>query len=235
MTSQPNLHLISNPVPIRSNSNSVADLARRRALNLSERHTRLSEFIRSRPAFAQSLESPSAQSGTADGIDPIKPQTVLSASTSATTPKLVKSSKGVDSGTLFRGMIIPDKPRPPQSDGPYPSSSSSSLLLLPHTKLTNYSSLIECCMSGCTLCVYDLYADSLEQYHDTIAGIRESLREQNVREEEWPAVLRSPVADDIEGGKEKTLEEREEDLVDVSMDAFRAMEKALKAKHHPQA
>ncbi|KZS97293.1 hypothetical protein SISNIDRAFT_482217 [Sistotremastrum niveocremeum HHB9708] len=207
MTSQPNLHLISNPVPIRSNSNSVADLARRRALNLSERHTRLSEFIRSRPAFAQSLESPSAQSGTADGIDPIKPQTVLSASTSATTPKLVTSSKGVDSGTLFRGMIIPDKPRPPQSD--------------------------ECCMSGCTLCVYDLYADSLEQYHDTIAGIRESLREQGVREEEWPAVLRSPTADDSGGGKEKTLEEREEDLVDVSMDAFRAMEKALKAKHHP--
>lgn len=84
-------------------------------------------------------------------------------------------------------------------------------------------------MSGCTLCVYDLYADSLSQYHDTLLGIRESLHAKNVPEEEWPVVLRSS-SNESGDGYEKSVEERQEDLVDVSMDAFRAMEMALKAK-----
>lgn len=108
---------------------SFADLTRRSGQNLSDRHTRLSKSIRSKLAYAQSLDSSSSSDQLEDEVvDPTKPQTILSSSSSSSVSNLksdsIPTSKGVETGTLFHGIIIPDKPRPPQSDGPYPFSSS---------------------------------------------------------------------------------------------------------------
>lgn len=53
----------------------------------------------------------------------------------------------------------PDDPRPQPPEKPLPQ---------------------ECCESGCPICVYDLYAEALEQYRQALAG--------------W--MLRHPQADD---------------------------------------
>lgn len=117
MTSLP-----SKSLPRRDDS--LANLTTRSGQNLSDRHARLSKSIRSKLAYAQSLDSSSE-----DGVNPTKPQTILSSSSSSGSvinSEIVPSSKGVETGTLFHGIIIPDKPHPPQSDGPSSSSSQSS-------------------------------------------------------------------------------------------------------------
>ncbi|KAL4250379.1 Oxidoreductase-like domain-containing protein, partial [Pleurotus pulmonarius] len=69
-----------------------------------------------------------------------------------------------DGSFMFRGFFVPEKPRPPEAD--------------------------ECCMSGCAVCVYDLYEDSLSAYKDSIAALRSSLEERGIPETEWPAPVR---------------------------------------------
>lgn len=44
-------------------------------------------------------------------------------------------------------------------------------------------------MSGCAVCVYDLYEESLAQYRDSIQGIRSSLTRIGIPETTWPASL----------------------------------------------
>ena len=44
----------------------------------------------------------------------------------------------------------------------------------------------ECCMSGCAICVYDLYEDSLESYDESVQAIRSKLQALGVPELEWP-------------------------------------------------
>ena len=44
---------------------------------------------------------------------------------------------------------LPDDPRPQPPEKPLPQ---------------------ECCESGCPICVYDLYADALEQYRQALAA-----------------------------------------------------------------
>ncbi|KAG8850272.1 hypothetical protein FRB91_009257 [Serendipita sp. 411] len=61
---------------------------------------------------------------------------------------------------LFQGVLIPIKPSPPASD--------------------------DCCMSSCTVCVYDLYATALEEYEEALSNARSELTAKGVASSEWP-------------------------------------------------
>ena len=45
-------------------------------------------------------------------------------------------------------------------------------------------------MSGCAICVYDLYEDSLESYDESVHAIQSKLRTLGVPEVEWPDSIR---------------------------------------------
>lgn len=62
--------------------------------------------------------------------------------------------------SVFRGFIVPMEPPPPESDA--------------------------CCMSGCAVCVYDLYGESLEAYKNAVADLRVKLTMVNIPEDQWP-------------------------------------------------
>ncbi|KAF7324494.1 Oxidoreductase-like domain-containing protein [Mycena kentingensis (nom. inval.)] len=93
---------------------------------------------------------------------------------------------------LFRGMEVPQEPKAPASD--------------------------ECCMSGCAVCVYDLYEESLTAYRDALAAFRSTLVALGVPQAEWPATTRSDGGDIRPASKS------------VVKDAFEELERALAAK-----
>jgi len=41
-------------------------------------------------------------------------------------------------------------------------------------------------MSGCAVCVYDLYGESLEAYKNAVADLRVKLTMVNIPEDQWP-------------------------------------------------
>ncbi|KAF8879706.1 hypothetical protein BD779DRAFT_1676247 [Infundibulicybe gibba] len=43
----------------------------------------------------------------------------------------------------------------------------------------------ECCMSGCTICMYDLHNDALKTYSESLARVRASLVAMHAPEAEW--------------------------------------------------
>ncbi|KAJ3717575.1 hypothetical protein DFJ43DRAFT_1099327 [Lentinula guzmanii] len=49
----------------------------------------------------------------------------------------------------------------------------------------------ECCMSGCAVCVYDLYEDSLTAYREAVAKVTGALKSMEVPEADWPRNLRT--------------------------------------------
>ncbi|CCM01187.1 uncharacterized protein FIBRA_03235 [Fibroporia radiculosa] len=95
---------------------------------------------------------------------------------------------------MFRGLVLPEEPKEPQSD--------------------------ECCMSGCAICVYDLYTAAREDYTHAVDALRVALDAKGVSEEEWPA--------DIQRTKKKSM--KPQSSRDVSMNTFEALERALREK-----
>ncbi|KAJ8517401.1 hypothetical protein ONZ45_g5408 [Pleurotus djamor] len=95
-------------------------------------------------------------------------------------------------GEMFRGFLIPEKPSPPEPD--------------------------ECCMSGCAVCVHDLYEESLEAYKESISALRTSLTKLDIPEDEWPQNIRS-----VQG--QATPKPNA-----VALNAFEELERSLKAK-----
>ena len=73
-------------------------------------------------------------------------------------------------------------------------------------------------MSGCAVCVHDLYQESLVTYRESVAYLRSSLAGLNIPESEWPA--------NIQTSSERTAERKK----DVVMDAFAEMERNLRRK-----
>ncbi|KZV68333.1 hypothetical protein PENSPDRAFT_582524 [Peniophora sp. CONT] len=98
----------------------------------------------------------------------------------------------------FHGLIIPDKPSEPEAD--------------------------ECCMSGCAVCVYDLYDESLQSYKESLQSIRASLTKMNVPESDWPADIRT-VSAPSKPAREKS----------VTLSAFEEMERQLAEKRTQKA
>ncbi|GJJ10228.1 hypothetical protein Clacol_004454 [Clathrus columnatus] len=110
---------------------------------------------------------------------------------------------------MFRGMAIPEKPKPPGPD--------------------------ECCMSdlclkmfpGCAICVYDLYITSLETYRDALDAIRVALQSQHVPISEWP----DEIVKDPKINKDNEIQSQNPDVeLDVSLSAFAELEKSLRLK-----
>ncbi|KAJ8693922.1 hypothetical protein PTI98_008865 [Pleurotus ostreatus] len=77
--------------------------------------------------------------------------------------------------------------------------------------------MAKCCMSGCAVCVYDLYEDSLSAYKESLATLRSSLEERGIPETEWPSSLR---------GAGTPVPPKN----NVALSAFEEFERALKAK-----
>ena len=94
---------------------------------------------------------------------------------------------------------------------------------LPGDRLRSHD-LVECCMSGCAICVYDLYQESLDDYNASVAVVRASLIDMKVPEDEWPETIRP-------GAEERTSLPTS----NLSLSAFREMERALKARREAQA
>jgi hypothetical protein len=79
-------------------------------------------------------------------------------------------------------------------------------------------------MSGCAVCVYDLYEESLRSYKESIATLRTALEARGVPEAEWPADIRAPGARATGSGPSESATRN------VALDAFEEMERALAAK-----
>lgn len=77
-------------------------------------------------------------------------------------------------------------------------------------------------MSGCAICVHDLHLESLAAYDESVAALRTSLDALGVPQAEWPASIRTSTAS------------ADAPRMDVSRDAFAAMERALQAKKEAQ-
>lgn len=94
------------------------------------------------------------------------------------------------------GFVIPEEPVPPSDE--------------------------ECCMSGCAICVYDLYEESLEAYKESIVALRSSLSALSIPDSEWPDRVRTNTP---------AVEKRHE----VILNAFEEMERQLKEKKERRA
>ncbi|KAF9254394.1 hypothetical protein L218DRAFT_968197 [Marasmius fiardii PR-910] len=111
------------------------------------------------------------------------------------TPNLADLSKPTrNEKQTFRGLVIPMKPKEPSSD--------------------------ECCMSGCAICVYDLYDEALTAYKDAVGKVKATLKSMNVPESDWPSDLRD---NDKDSGGRTTRP-------DVTLSVFEEMERRLQAK-----
>jgi hypothetical protein len=77
-------------------------------------------------------------------------------------------------------------------------------------------------MSGCAICVHDLYQESLDDYNTSVAAVCASLTDMKVPEDEWPETIRP--------GSEKRMS-----LSASSLGAFQEMERGLKARREAKA
>lgn len=84
--------------------------------------------------------------------------------------------------------------------------------------------LQDCCMSGCAICVYDLYEESLEAYKESLAALRSSLSALSIPESEWPERIRTTT-------KIPTVDNRQGAI----LSAFEEMERQLKEKRERRA
>ncbi|KAJ7031751.1 hypothetical protein C8F04DRAFT_1109655 [Mycena alexandri] len=93
----------------------------------------------------------------------------------------------------FYGLEIPQEPKPPEAD--------------------------ECCMSGCAVCVYDLYEESVAGYKESVAAFRSALTAAEIPEASWPDGVRAEAA--TGGGRGQKA---------VALSAFEELERTLQAK-----
>lgn len=75
-------------------------------------------------------------------------------------------------------------------------------------------------MSGCAVCVYDLYEESLDAYKESVATLKASLAALSIPESKWPPNIRATTTQSSITMKQK----------DVVLSAFEEMERALKEK-----
>ncbi|KAH9852445.1 oxidoreductase-like protein [Lenzites betulinus] len=94
---------------------------------------------------------------------------------------------------IFKGYVIPSPPKPPAED--------------------------ECCMSGCAVCVYDLYDEARQDYMQALDKLRANLAQMGVSEDEWPSDI-----------KRKDRSSEPPKRSDVILSAFEQFELALKQK-----
>lgn len=169
-----------------------------RGRNLGQRYHQKEQPLKGKETRFHEVQDleKSAEAPQAASLVPDQP-TLSGESSVASYPEVGSSKPGVKT---FRGLIIPQKPEPPADD--------------------------ECCMSGCAICVYDLYDESLEAYDQSLDALRTSLRGLAVPEDEWPATIR-PQSQNSQKG---TATETPTSTRGAVLSAFEEMERALKAK-----
>ncbi|KAG2096998.1 uncharacterized protein F5147DRAFT_715670 [Suillus discolor] len=112
-------------------------------------------------------------------------------------PSLSSSPYGAQNiPNTIAGFVIPKEPIPPSDE--------------------------ECCMSGCAICVYDLYEESLEAYKESIVALRSSLSALSIPESEWPDRVRTNTP---------ATQQRH----DIVLNAFEEMERQLREKKERRA
>jgi len=79
-------------------------------------------------------------------------------------------------------------------------------------------------MSGCAVCIYDLHEESLSTYKASLASLRMQLTSMGIPQPEWPSHIKSPPSSQVAQRPSST-----------NLDAFEAMEKALKTKQQGRA
>ena len=168
---------------------------RRGGRNLSERFRRLEKTHLAKHNLSQT---------TTDASRPLAP--VLPPTPTSQQRSTVK---------IFRGFVIPEVPKAPEPDGAF--TLFITIDLCSHI-------LIECCMSGCAVCVHDLYQESLDEYNTSVATVRASLTAMKAPVEEWPETIRP----ESQGRTTPPLSS-------VSLSVFKEMERALKARQEAQA
>lgn len=72
-------------------------------------------------------------------------------------------------------------------------------------------------MSGCAICVHDLYGEALEEYKKAVDTLRTSLKVLHIPEDQWPEELRTT----------RAQPKREQN---VAFSAFDELERRLKEK-----
>ncbi|KAF9220784.1 hypothetical protein BS17DRAFT_634762, partial [Gyrodon lividus] len=97
------------------------------------------------------------------------------------------------------GFAVPQEPRPPADD--------------------------ECCMSGCAICVYDLYEESLAAYKDSVAALRSALSALHISESRWPPHIRTDQTAEV-----PTTTTHSDKTKGAIFSAFEEMERALEEK-----
>ena len=91
-------------------------------------------------------------------------------------------------------------------------------------------------MSGCAVCVYDLYDDALTEYRERIVALQTALRAKGVPEAEWPARIcaraepSSGASPLVGGGGGASQPQTQAAQRTASMSAFEALEASLRAK-----
>jgi hypothetical protein len=141
-------------------------------------------------------------------------QDVEDASKARSPPLSSSSSYGAqNTPDTIAGFVIPEEPLPPSDEGKFSTGKAKFLL-------SNIRQ--ECCMSGCAICVYDLYEESLEAYKESIVALRSSLSALAIPDSDWPDRVRTNTT---------VVEKRHE----VILNAFEEMERQLKEKKERRA
>ena len=192
-----------------------------RPFNLSHRYSlptpQTFETLASDTTIQPGLQSPSSQFGPRQGIANAGSVKV----TSPTESKLVQER--TSKKRLIAGMVqLPIKPSPPEEGGEFFLSLSLSLLLLSPSQISladfPLQLSIECCMSGCAHCVYDLYLEDVEHFHELVSESKSRIlellptlprAEQDQVERDWPVEVLGKFG---EGEGESVKEKAEREL-----------------------
>lgn len=88
-------------------------------------------------------------------------------------------------------------------------------------------------MSGCAVCVHDLYIDALKDYRTSLNSVRDTLKAKSVDKALWPKEV-------VETEREKSEDEDGDgDLEEMGLDpatkAFLKLEREIKRKLEAQA
>src|ERR1700722_10400544 len=76
---------------------------------------------------------------------------------------------------------------------------------------------VECCMSGCAICVHDLYQDALIAYKESLESLGNDLMKLQIPESEWPIRVRAAMR-------------ANHPQRNVTLNAFEELEAALREK-----
>ena len=85
---------------------------------------------------------------------------------------------------------------------------------------------LECCMSGCAVCVYDLHEETMEAYKEVVLSLRNSLSALNIPVDEWPSSIRQQDSPEPNGPDKRK---------EMVLNTFEEMERALNLKRQSEA